>query len=81
MKISMQGNSPTAYADLSGIYGIDNSTLDSLRERKGGRLITNEYNVLPLDPNSPPQAPYGAGERQKIRAKFVDQIRIRKCRT
>lgn len=66
----MQGNAPTAYADLSGVYGPDRSTSDSLRERNGGRMITNQYNVLPLDPNNPPQAPYRAGEQHESKCKI-----------
>lgn len=59
----MQGNGPTAYADLSGVYGVDQSTLDSLREREGGRLITNQYNVLPEEPDCTIPACYRAGEQ------------------
>lgn len=61
----MQGNAPTAYADLSGVYGVDKSTLDSLREYEGGRLITNQYNVLPEEPNCTIPACYRAGEEQE----------------
>ncbi|XP_037050683.1 peroxidase-like [Bradysia coprophila] len=62
MKTAEYGNAPTAYADLSGIYGVDQSTLDSLRERQGGRLITNKYNVLPEEPNCTIPACYRAGD-------------------
>lgn len=71
----MQGNGPTAYTDLSGVYGVDQSTSDSLRERQGGRMITNQYNVLPETPNCTIPACYRAGKQHKSR--FFKTVSLR----
>lgn len=46
-----QVNAITAYIDGSQVYGSDQATADSLRAFVGGKMLTSDGDLLPLDEN------------------------------
>lgn len=48
--------------DLTIVYGDDQDTVNRLRTRSGGQMITNPGNVLPVTPNCQQQPCYFLGE-------------------
>lgn len=47
--VRQQVNTITAYIDGSMVYGSDEETANSLRSFEGGRLLTSDGDLLPLD--------------------------------